>query len=258
VIPLREQAILRDRFAAEIVSPVRIDFFTQKQTGIHIPGREECRSCDDARVLMEEIAAISGGRITLTVYDLYADRSAARRDQVDKVPCAALRGANRRRIRHYGLPIGSSFPGLIAGLGLLASGQSPLKKALLRRLGALPNEVHMEVLVGKNDQLSAAACLLAYQFAVASEKLRVDVVEMDEFPRLAQQYNVRAVPVTVLNGRLFCVGFQTEEALVDQIEAVASGRVIQPPPGPSTPYAVPSAEVSQQPGRRLPSGLILP
>jgi glutaredoxin-like protein len=257
VIPLHEQALIRDRFATTLVSPVRIDFFTQKQTGIHIPGREECRACDDARVLFEELNSVAGGRISLTVYDLYGDRAAAERDHVDKIPAAAIRGLGKR-VRHYGLPAGASFPGLVTGIGLLAAGESGLQKATVRRLQHLPAPVHVEVLVGKADQYSSLAAGLAFELAVASEQLRVDIVELDEFPRIAQSYAVRAVPVFVLNERMFCVGLRDETDLTAHIEEAAAGRIIQPPPGPSAPYSIPGPESGQAAARRLPSGIILP
>ena len=39
----------------------------------------------------------------------------------------------------------------------------------------------------------------AFQLAMASEKITADVFEAQEFPELAQQYQVRGVPVTFVN-----------------------------------------------------------
>lgn len=258
MIPLRVQEVLRERFAAELAGPVRIDFFTVKQTGIIVPGREECRTCPDAQVLMEELAAVAGGRISLTVYDFYTDRAAVERNRVDKVPCAALRGLHRRRIRHYGLPMGTTFAALIDGLVFLSTGQSGLAKETVRQLQRLSQEVHLEILIGKTDEYSARMARLGYQFAVESERLRVDIVELEEFPRLIQRYHVPALPLTVLDSRLFCVGLLDEHQLVARIEDVISGRIIQPPPGPSVPVPQVTAGAAPSSGQQLPSGLILP
>lgn len=261
MIPLREQELLRDRFATELTAPLRIDFFTQKQTGIHIPGREECLTCNDAQALMEELAAISGGRISLTVYDLYADHAAAVRNRVDKVPCAAIRGYKNRRIRHYGLPITRSLIGLaelIDGLMHMASGGTHLSRETSRQLHRLDKEVHVEVLVGKQDPYSPGMVHLGYQFAAESERLRVDIVELEEFPRLAQRYQIQALPTVVLNERLFCVGLLEEERFVEQIRNAAAGRLLQPPPGPAVALAPARPEPGQPSGQQLPSGLILP
>ena len=39
----------------------------------------------------------------------------------------------------------------------------------------------------------------AWQLAAASERVTADVVEVQEFPDLAQKYQIRGVPLTVVN-----------------------------------------------------------
>jgi len=39
----------------------------------------------------------------------------------------------------------------------------------------------------------------AYQLAMSSDKITADVFEAQEFPELAQKYQVRGVPMTLVN-----------------------------------------------------------
>jgi hypothetical protein len=39
----------------------------------------------------------------------------------------------------------------------------------------------------------------AYQLAMSSSKITADVVEVQEFPDVARQYQVRGVPMTIVN-----------------------------------------------------------
>lgn len=39
----------------------------------------------------------------------------------------------------------------------------------------------------------------AYQLAMASDKITADVVEVQEFPDMARRYQIRGVPMTVVN-----------------------------------------------------------
>ena len=39
----------------------------------------------------------------------------------------------------------------------------------------------------------------AYQLAMSSDKITADVVEVQEFPDLARRYQIRGVPMTVVN-----------------------------------------------------------
>jgi predicted DsbA family dithiol-disulfide isomerase len=61
----------------------------------------------------------------------------------------------------------------------------------------------------------------AFQIALVSPKVRAEVIEINEFPELAQRYSVRAVPLTVINDRFAIPGMVEERVLVDQITKVA-------------------------------------
>lgn len=90
--------------------------------------------------------------------------------------------------------------------------------------------------------------------ALESPRIRADVVEVSEFPRLAQRFQVRAVPTTVFNDRVLVTGAMDEAALLDQISKIVEGGGLAPAPsrtGASTP-----ASTGPQPPK--PPGLILP
>jgi len=42
VIPLKDQELIRQKFAQELTGPVKIDFFTERETELVIPGRKTC------------------------------------------------------------------------------------------------------------------------------------------------------------------------------------------------------------------------
>jgi predicted DsbA family dithiol-disulfide isomerase len=63
---------------------------------------------------------------------------------------------------------------------------------------------------------------LAHQFAVENDLVTADMVEASEFPHLAQRYEVRGVPRTVVNDTSFIDGGLPEAAFVEQVmEAVS-------------------------------------
>ncbi len=64
--------------------------------------------------------------------------------------------------------------------------------------------------------------------AIESEKVTADVVEVSEFPHLAQRYRVFAVPKVVINDTLEFEGARPEAAFVAMVESVAG---TQPPTG---------------------------
>jgi hypothetical protein len=62
---------------------------------------------------------------------------------------------------------------------------------------------------------------LAHQFAIENALVTADMVEVSEFPHLAQRYKVRGVPRTVVNETGFIDGALPEDMFVEQVLAAA-------------------------------------
>ena len=55
---------------------------------------------------------------------------------------------------------------------------------------------------------------LAHHLAIASDLIRGDCIEANEFPDLSQRYMVMAVPKTVINERAVAYGVERQPAIV--------------------------------------------
>lgn len=53
--------------------------------------------------------------------------------------------------------------------------------------------------------------------ALESSRVRADVVEVQEFPQLAQAYRVMSVPKTVINDKVQFIGAVPEEELLKRV-----------------------------------------
>lgn len=58
---------------------------------------------------------------------------------------------------------------------------------------------------------------VAHAMALQNPKIRADVIEVQEFPDLAQRYRVMGVPKTVINESVQFVGAVPEEAFVENV-----------------------------------------
>jgi predicted DsbA family dithiol-disulfide isomerase len=70
---------------------------------------------------------------------------------------------------------------------------------------------------------------LAYQFALESDKVSADGIEVTGFPDLARRYRISSVPKTVLADGVEFVGAQPEAVLlqhVQQAATAASGLIV--------------------------------
>jgi glutaredoxin-like protein len=260
MIPLRDQQVLRERFQPELGSRVRIDSFTQKPLSVYVPGRSDCAYCEDVRVLMEEVASLSE-RISLTTHDIDKDKEAVKTFGIDKVPGIVIRGQTNRPIKYYGVPAGTNFPAFVENLLDAARGTVTLSPKTTQQLRKLKSDVHLQVLTTPTCQYSPSVVRTAAKMALQNNRIHLDVVEIAEFPQMAQRYGLRATPTTVVNDEAALPGALDEALLLENIFRIVEGKPITRPqtPLPATAFQIQTSEQQGQPQQTVTaSGLIVP
>ncbi len=258
MIPLREQEVIRRRFEQELAGRVRIDYFTQRQTRVIVPGREDCAHCEDVHAILQEIAHLSE-RISLTERELASEPQLAAELGIDKVPGIAIRGQANRPVRFAGIPSGMQFPGFIDTIIDASRPSVDLAPETSRQFKRLKQDVTLTVFVTPTCANSPATARLAFKLGLSSARIGCGVVEIAEFPALAQRLGVTATPATLIDDKLMLVGALTEGTLMQAILKVVEGKPISAEdfkPGPST--ALPVA-AQQSPREAISAGgIILP
>lgn len=174
---------------AELPDPVRVIFFTQKHA---------CRSCREQAVILGEVAALSD-KIGLEVHDAAAETELSRQYGIDKVPATAVVGRKDYGIRFFGVTAGYEFSSLLNAIFLAAHGTSGLPPQVEEVLKLIDQPVHIEIMASLTCPYCFEMVHLAHQMAVANENIRADMVDLAEYPHLAQRYHVSGVPWTIIN-----------------------------------------------------------
>jgi len=146
VIPLKDQEIIRQKFAQELSGPVKIDFFTERELDLVIPGRRPCAYCKPTREMLHELAGLSD-LISLRVHVWDEEVEEARRFGIERIPATVLRGRNGATLKFYGLPGGTEFPGFIESITDVSRGETLLSKESVQALRKLKEEVAVRVFV---------------------------------------------------------------------------------------------------------------
>ncbi len=213
-MPLLDDKTRKDvsKLLEDLAGPVKMVVFTQKF---------ECQYCTETREIAEEIAALSG-QITVEVLDFEDDKDRADAYGVDKIPALALLGEGDRDygVRYYGIPSGYEFSSLLHDLKAVAAGPQhvELSEDALAFLEQLENPVHLQVFVTPTCPYCPRAVVMAHALAIASDKVRADMVEATEFPHLSMKYDVMGVPRTVVNELEFVEGAVPEPTLLAAIK----------------------------------------
>jgi len=69
---------------------------------------------------------------------------------------------------------------------------------------------------------------LAHKLAIENEHITADVVEVSEFIDMAQRYQVRGVPKTVVNDRIEIVGAVPEPRFIQEVMKAIEPKSEQP------------------------------
>ena len=207
MIPEEHKKHLQDELVSKLVNPVRLVVFTQEY---------ECPYCAQARGLIEELAGLSD-KIGVEVYDFVADSGKARAYSVDKVPAVAIVGEKDYGVRFYGLPYGYEFQTLLEGIIAVSRGKTDISEEVREKLKGINTPVHIQVFVTLTCPYCPSVASLAFKFAVESDMVRADVVDVGEFPRIGHKYAVMGVPKTVINEKVEFLGAVPEEVFLEHV-----------------------------------------
>jgi glutaredoxin-like protein len=246
MIPLKDQEAIRYKFSSELVNQVKIDYFTEREVSISVPGKQPCQFCKPVREMLQEIAGLGGGLVSLRIH--YLDEAAEERAKyaVERVPGIVLRGVRPGFAKFYGMPGGTEFPALLETIVDLSRGEVLLSEESVSVLVELAGDVDIKVFVTPTCQYCPAMMRAVYQLAMVSTHIKAEVIEVNEFPDLADKYKVQAVPLTVINDRVAIPGAIPEKDLVEQVVKAAS--VATADAGPKR----------VERGKERPSGLFIP
>jgi glutaredoxin-like protein len=141
----QDQDFLRKHFETNLTDDVTIDYFTQRESKLFIPGIE-CMYCKETRQLLEEVAELSP-KINLDVHDFVAEEAMANAESIERIPAFTLKGKAKGAVRYFGIPSGYEFSSLIEDLVDVSKGTTDLSKQTLDALAGLKEAVHIQVFV---------------------------------------------------------------------------------------------------------------
>jgi glutaredoxin-like protein len=199
---------------AEVKEPVQVLFFGSK---------DNCDYCNEAKQLLEEVTALND-KIELSVYDMQDNADVATQFNVTNVPGIVIAAKDNAEVTNLGIqfsgiPSGHEFSTLINDIIIVSKRESGLDAKTREFLKNLTQPLHLQVFVTPTCPYCPRAVLLAHQMAMENPQMIIaEGVEATEFPELANQFNVRGVPQTVINaGKGMVVGAVPEQNLVAEI-----------------------------------------
>ena len=144
IISDRNRQAIREHFESTMKEDVEIVLFTERESPIIIPGREQCETCTDTQNLLQEVSELSD-KLKLTVHELSTASAEAVAYGVDRVPAFVLQGAAKGRVRFFGIPAGHEFSAFIADIVDTSRGETDLSDETREYLATLTQDVNIKV-----------------------------------------------------------------------------------------------------------------
>jgi glutaredoxin-like protein len=213
---LNDQIVKQIKEAFEAVQkPVQVLFFGSK---------DNCDYCTEAKQLLEEVTALHD-KLELSVYDIQEHADVANKFNVTNAPGIVIAAKDKADVTNLGIqfsgiPSGHEFSTLINDIIIVSKRDSGLSETTREFLRNLDKPLLLQVFVTPTCPYCPRAVLLAHQMAMENpQMIRAEGVEATEFPELANRFNVRGVPQTVINsGAGSLVGAAPEQNLLAEIQ----------------------------------------
>lgn len=112
---------------------------------------------------------------------------------------------------------------LIEDIIQVSRGSSSLPAILKEKIRQINRPAHIQVFVTPTCPYCPIAARTAHQMAIENVNIISDVVEIFEFPHLAQRYQVMAVPKIMINDKISFEGVLPDSVFVEHVLAVVKG-----------------------------------
>lgn len=254
MIPLKEQDAIRQKFGMELIGPVKLDYFTERDSSVDVPGKAPCAYCKPTREMLQELSHLSD-LISLRVHYKGEDEEEWKKYGIERVPATVLRGGKKHFVKYYGIPAGTEFPAFLESIVDLSRDEVLLSDESVKELQKLEKDVSIRVFVTPTCGYCPQMVQAVYQLALVSDRVHPEVIEVNEFPELAEKYKVEAVPLTVINDAVTLPGAMPEQQLVKQV--VEAAATTEPPSGAiAKGESAPPGPIKR--GEKRSSGLYIP
>ena len=173
----------------------------------------------EMRGLLEDIAALSGGRVTLETAS-----AAATGVHVPSFTVGRTAATGSAGIRFAGIPLGHEFTSLV--LALLQTGGHPPKVApeLIEQIRALPGEYRFQTYISLSCQNCPDVVQALNLMAVLNPRVTHEMIDGALFQDEVERLSIMAVPTVLLNGETFGQGRMSLEEIVAKLDSGAGAR----------------------------------
>ncbi|HEY5639288.1 MAG TPA: glutaredoxin, partial [Dehalococcoidia bacterium] len=174
MIPLKDQQAIQAKFAAELAAPLKIDFFTQREIALDVPGVEPCAYCKPTHDMLRELSSLSD-LISLRVHQFEDNPEEKATFGVERVPGIVLRGPGPGFFKYYGIPGGTEFPAFVESIVDISRWETLFSPESVKALSELQADVSVRVFVTPTCPYCPQMARAAIMMGMITEHVKAEV-----------------------------------------------------------------------------------
>ena len=203
---------------SDLVDPVTLLLLKRSFSPILLPGQDPssvAREMYYAEQIVRKLADFNP-KIIADIRNVQEETALAINLAVEELPMLCVSAQGENRVRFFGAPTDNLFEGLLKAVQRASTGENELPADILRDLARVRSDIHLRVFVTPSCPACRPAILAAHCMALASQRIRADVIDATVFIDLAERFEIHSVPTIVLNDRL-SVGRISDEKLLEVV-----------------------------------------
>lgn len=172
--------------------------------------------CLSTKSILYELNSISP-KINLKIFDFDKDKNTVHKYNIMMPPATVIQSNTDIGLRYYGIPSGYEFSTLINSITIVGRGRIDIPREVREKSILVKKKVEILVFVTPSCPHCPRAAAIAHKLAYINEHIEGTVIEANEFPELSREFNVMAVPKTVINKRHSFEGAFSEERFFEEL-----------------------------------------
>ena len=203
---------------SDLVDPVTLLLLKRSFSPILLPGQDPSSVAGEmyyAEQIVRKLADFNP-KIIADIRNVQEETSLAKNLDVEELPMLSVSAKGENRVRFFGAPTDNLFEGLLKAVRRVSTGENELPVDILRDLARVKSNIHLRVFVTPSCPACRPAILSAHCMALASQRIRADVIDATVFIDLAERFEIHSVPTIVLNDRL-SVGRISDDKLLEVV-----------------------------------------
>lgn len=180
-----------------------------------------CLHCQEAKKLFQHISELSS-KIEFDIYNFAINNNEDREYEIFDVPAVAIIGKKDFGIRYYCYPQSLELNNFLDDIIYVSTGEHHLPDYVMQKLKELKKKAQLKIFISPWCPYSLPAARTGLKLAIASDFIKVDIIDTSDFLEIADKYKVQAIPMTVVNETQSFYGALGEKHFVDNIISLSA------------------------------------